>query len=266
MERIRAGWAEYVNPFGGQTHRVSLKSEDVHSIVFWSKDYRHLLAHLDELEERGYRLSFHFTITGLPRSLEPNVPDSEVAVETLSHLSHRFSPKHVIWRFDPILFCADMEEKYYLERFRHLSGMLRGKVERCYFSFVNYYAKVRRSLARSEGIEPYDPPLERKRELAGKLAEIAAEQGMALYSCCADSLIQSGIEKGHCIDGELLAELFPERPRVSEVRPTRPECGCYASRDIGAYDTCGHGCLYCYANRPEVCITPEAQTNREAML
>ena len=33
------------------------------------------------------------------------------------------------------------------------------------------------------------------------------------------------------------------------VKPaTRKECACYLGGDIGAYNTCGHLCRYCYAN------------------
>ena len=33
-------------------------------------------------------------------------------------------------------------------------------------------------------------------------------------------------------------------PRAKVMRET---CGCYQSKDIGDYDTCPHGCVYCYA-------------------
>ena len=30
---------------------------------------------------------------------------------------------------------------------------------------------------------------------------------------------------------------------------SRAACACWLSADIGAYDTCGHMCRYCYANQ-----------------
>jgi hypothetical protein len=35
---------------------------------------------------------------------------------------------------------------------------------------------------------------------------------------------------------------------VPNKKPARKECACYLSGDIGAYDSCGHLCRYCYAN------------------
>jgi hypothetical protein len=33
------------------------------------------------------------------------------------------------------------------------------------------------------------------------------------------------------------------------LAPTRDGCGCCESVDLGAYDTCGFGCAYCYATQ-----------------
>ena len=99
------------------------------------------------------------------------------------------------------------------------------------------------------GIQFYDPPLDEKQALVEKMADVADECGITLYACCQDGLVAGRVQKAHCVDGDLLEELFPERPLAAQPRPTRDQCGCVASRDIGMYDTCPYGCVYCYANQ-----------------
>jgi len=248
MNRVRAGYACYPNPFGGQICRVSLRAEEVHSIVFWSKDYGPFLEHVSELQERGYGFYCHFTIAGGPRHLEPRVPEWTDAVAVFERLVERTSPRHVLWRFDPILMTGEFGREHYLERFREMARALKGLTHQCYFSFAFFYAKVKRRLELAE-IGTRDPELEEKRGLVADMAAAAAECDITLYSCCNDALVEGAVRQASCVDGKLLAELFPDRPLVREHRPTRDGCGCYASRDIGMYDTCTHGCEYCYANQ-----------------
>jgi len=248
MRRLRAGSVSYPNPYSGEVHTVSLLPDDVHSIVFWSKHYAPLLPHLDELEERGYRATFHYTITGAPRELEPHVPAWQEEVKTLRDLAGRTTPGHVTWRFDPILFTDQLGAPLYLQRFQEIASSLEGAVERCAFSFATFYAKVARQLDRAV-VRYVDPPLEQKEALVEQMADIGDERGITLHACCWPDLVGGRIRQSHCVDGGLLGRLFPDRPLVSERRPTRDGCGCYASRDIGMYDTCPYGCVYCYANQ-----------------
>ncbi len=248
MNRLRAGTVGYLHPFSGKICTVSLRPEDVHSIVFWSKFYGPFLPHLGELQQRGYRFYCHYTITGAPRTLEPRAPDWRRAVKIARELAARTGPRQVLWRFDPIVFTSELGADFYLGRFRELARALAGATERCYFSFATFYGKVARQLHRA-GIRYYAPPLAEKQALSAALADIAGEHGITLYACCQDALATGKVQKAHCVDGELLAELFPDRPPVNEARPTRQQCGCVVSRDIGMYDTCRFGCTYCYANR-----------------
>lgn len=251
MNRIREGYVRWMNPFSGAVYQVSLQPEDVRAIVFWSKNYLPLLPYLDELDACGYKMIFHFTITGLPNVFEPQVPDAAELVKCARILSDRYGSEAVLWRYDPVLVSTITDPQYHISRFQGLCSEINGAVKSCYFSFAVFYGKVLRNsqmLRDKTGIECMDLPTDERITLANVLADIGAEHGIEMLSCCGDYLVGGKIKKAHCVDADLLQRLFPDKVDSLSTHPTRKECGCYESKDIGTYGTCPHGCVYCYAN------------------
>ena len=251
MNRIAAGFAGYVNPYGGQKYIVDLKPGNVMCFAFWSKNFAPFMPHLKKLTEMGYRSFFNFTITGLPKVFECNLVETDAAVATLKRLAEMFSPRHTNWRYDPILISDKTTFDWHVERFSGLASSLRGATERCYFSFAIQYGKVQRNFAdfqERNRIRIEDPDLETRRRLANALTDIAIANGMTIHSCCGEVLVNERIHKAHCVDGDIIRSLHDPFGTIFKAVPTRKECGCAESTDIGAYDTCPHGCIYCYAN------------------
>ena len=250
MGRLKDGFAGVVHPFGGQKYIVSLKPEDVVCFVFWSKNFGPFLENLKIIDGLGYKFYFNYTVTGLPGVFESNV-EKQAAIEALKQLSRMYSPRHINWRFDPIIISSVCDRDYYIKAFEELASEFEGVVERCYFSFVIKYGKVIRNFAefeKSHNLKIYDPPKNLRIELANELADIAAQHGIEMYSCCGDYLVGEKIKKAHCVDGGIIEGLFFPKGLSYSTKPTRSECGCTESTDIGTYDTCPHGCVYCYAN------------------
>ncbi len=275
MNRVRAGEAGYVNPYGGRKCAVSLRPEDTGFFVFWSKNFRPFLKYLDELDDMGFAFYFQFTITGHPALFEADVPPWRAAAETARELATRYSPEHVIWRFDPIIFSSITPPDYVETAFASIAASVAGATRRCFISYVDYYGKVQKNfeslaaetnvvfnvdagleekmIARSSdsrGAFTFDLTKEQQVDFASRLAAIANQYDIQVYSCCEDFLTEyvTAIRKGHCVDAGLIAQLTDGEIAGLKPRPTREGCGCYESRDIGAYDTCPHGCVYCYAN------------------
>jgi len=250
MARLNDGFAGVVNPFGGRRYIVSLKPRDVVCFVFWSKNFTPFLENLKAIDQMGYKFYFNYTVTGLPNIFESNV-DKRTAVETLKQLSQMYSPRHINWRFDPIIISSICDRDFYVNAFEELAAEFEGYVERCYFSFVVNYGKVVRNFAefeKSHGLKIFDCDSDFKIDLANELAAIAENHGIRMFSCCGDYLVGEKIKKAHCIDGSIIGQLFYPQGLQYTQKPTRKECGCTESTDIGAYDTCPHGCIYCYAN------------------
>jgi DNA repair photolyase len=235
---------------------VSLRQEDVHSLVLWSKDYAPVLGNPDLLALlRRYSVYCHFTLTGLGgSSIEPRVPDPAAALDQLAGLVTTWGAARLNWRFDPILHWADGEGKLRsnADSFDGLAASVAETgVTTCTFSFCFWYGKCI-ARARKYGLRYVDPAEEQKLEILTRMARRAASLAMTLSSCAADRWAAvPGIQKGRCVDGELLTRLHPtgEQAAVGKDKSQRAECGCTPSVDIGSYSMrCNHGCLYCYAN------------------
>ncbi len=256
LQKVRDGNVTLSSPFSNRIQSVSLCPEDVSAIVFWSKNYQPFLPILKQIKPLyNGRFLFHLTMNGFSGLakilLEPGAPDTEKALKTAHLLCDEYGSGKILWRFDPIIFSNLTPPEERLEAFSKLAEQLRGLTQRCYVSFVDLYGKVKRrfNAAEASGKIQFDKPeLPEQVDFLENLKPIATTTGIQLFTCCEDEIgAAAGLPKGHCIDAELLKRLFPDEEFPTQMRPTRPQCGCYISCDIGSYRTCRHACLYCYA-------------------
>jgi len=97
VRRLKEGYCTVANLYNwNQVTRISLKPEDVETIVFWTRNPRPLMSYLDELDSRGYRYYFQFTILGYPRGIDLKCPPAAAAVEAFRELAERLGSKRVI--------------------------------------------------------------------------------------------------------------------------------------------------------------------------
>ncbi len=250
INRLQAGYCHVVNPFNNRVFEVSLKPDDCLALVFWTRNPAPLLPHLDELVAWGYRYYFHYTIVGYPKALEPHNPAMETSIKTFKRLADRLSADRVRWRYDPIVLSTATPPEYHLRQAEVIASQLEGYTHHCTFSFVNFYNKTKRNLGsvtEKTNITFQQPALAERQTLVRELAQIVGAHGISLNSCCDDSLAVGSVKKNHCIDPDLLQALVPDLTGDLKAEPTRKDCGCASSVDIGAYDTCLFGCEYCYA-------------------
>lgn len=251
MERLRAGSCLARNPFSQQSYRVSLRREDVDGIVFWTKNIGPFLRHLPEVKERGYPFLIQHTINGYPRALEVSVVDPRRAAENAQRVAAEYGPRVLVWRYDPIVFSSLTPPAFHLESFGRLAEALRGATDEVVISFAQIYRKTHRNLdaaARAEGFEWNDPSAPEKMALASALVPMARANGMSLKICSQKELLVEGAQEARCADARRL-EQIAGRKIEARLKGNRAPCGCFETRDIGDYDTCPHGCVYCYAVR-----------------
>lgn len=246
FNRIKDGFVYVRNPMNiHQVSQVSLLPDVVDGIVFWTKNPIPMMERLDELNE--YTYYFQFTLNSYGKDVEPNIPSkNEIIIPTFQKLSRMIGKEKVIWRYDPIFFSEKYTVQYHLKYFRQLTEMLADYTEKCTVSFLDLYKNTQRNI---NPIGAVVPSLIQQKELLQQFSEIAQENGIYIDTCSEDAeLSRYGIKCAHCIDKQRFERLGNYTLEVEKDKNQRLECGCVESIDIGVYNTCKNGCLYCYAN------------------
>lgn len=249
LRRLDEGFVLVRNPVRPrQVARVAFDESAVDCIVYWTKDPRPMLRRLDDLSRIPYYVQMTINSYGPP--LEPQSPDADAAVEALIALSQSIGRHRVRWRYDPVVMGGAFGTAYHVQRFGALAERLAPHIEMCIFSFLDTYRKNDKRLAALG----YRSPTQCERDsLTMAFSQTARQYGLILASCCEPSEQRKpGVKQAHCIDTQLVGRIIGRQFDHRPDRNQRGGCGCSQSIDIGAYDTCLHGCLYCYANgRPE---------------
>ena len=224
-------------------------------LCFGPENLGPFLDSLMEVKERGYPFIIQHTITGYPHELEERVVHSKQTIEHIKEISLLYGPQVVVWRYDPILITSLTSFDWHLKNFEQLARELEGTTNEVVVSFAQTYKKTKRNVDEAaknnhfvwdEAENFSDASLQ---SFMTKLAEIAKHYHFQIRSCSQKKLLVPGmVEEARCIDAERL-EAVSCRPLKSDIKlhGNRKECGCFAARDIGEYDTCPHGCVYCYA-------------------
>lgn len=255
MNRIREGSAVVRNPFNaGQLGRIPMTPEAVDCIVFWTKDPQPLMPYLKELDNRGYRYYFQFTLTPYGKALEPGLRDKKEIIRTFRSLAEQIGSGRIIWRYDPVIINEEMGIGYHKQAFRQLCLELQGCMRSVTVSFVDRYS------GNGYWQKPGKPEARRK-SLLRDAAETEMEELAAFFcphrrciwvqvsACCeAKDLTAFGVGRASCIDRAVIEDILGGSVTLKPDKGQRKGCGCYESIDIGAYNTCPNGCIYCYAN------------------
>ena len=245
VNRIKEGFVLVRNPYNpSQVSRYSLSPDVVDLIGFCTKNPAPMLPHMDIL--KGYGQYWFVTITPYGKDIEPNVPDKKKVMEDFKKLSDIVGVDSMGWRFDPILVDEEHPVGWHIAEFGKMAETLSGYTNTCVISFIDLYSKVRRNFPEAREVCHED------RLAIGKaFIEIARRYDITIRPCAEGKELEPyGADCSGCMtvktyEKALHANLDVPRRGTNQ---RNGECACLLGTDIGAYDTCGHLCRYCYAN------------------
>lgn len=245
INRIKEGYVLVRNPYNPvQVTRYSLSPEVVDLMVFCTKNPEPMLKYMDYL--RKYGQYWFVTITPYGKDIEPNVPDKDTIMESFKKLSDAIGVDSIGWRYDPIIVDAEHDAEWHIAEFEKMAKNLAGYTRTCVISFIDIYKKVERNFPEAKEVSRND-----RLRIGKAFIDIASGYGMVIKPCAEENeLEQYGADCSGCMTVKTFENAIHTHLNVPKrgKNQRNGECACLLGTDIGAYDTCGHLCRYCYAN------------------
>lgn len=246
MNRLKDGFVLVRNPMNyHQVSKISLDPKVVDCIVFWTKNAEPLLPYIDKISQK-YAFYFQYTLNAYDNDIEPVTCKLQDKINIFQKLSKKIGKEKIIWRYDPILITSQYSIQWHIEQFKNIAEQLHSYTEQCVFSFIDLYDKTKENLRE---VNIFTPTNQEMNLLAKNFSDVTHKYGLMIKTCAEEiNLDQYGIQHGRCIDPELISKIIKGPISAKKDKNQRDICGCVESIDIGQYNTCRHGCKYCYAN------------------
>ncbi|MEY8631325.1 DUF1848 domain-containing protein [Bacteroides nordii] len=244
FNRIKERYVLVPNPYNSKMiSRISLDPAIVDCIVFWSKNPAPMLEKLDKLKEYNYY--FQFTLNPYGPEIENHLPIISKRIDTFKRLSDRIGKEKVIWRYDPVLTNETYTPGFHKEKFAEIAYELKEHTEKCMLGFIDHYQHIRTAVSRFN-IQPLlKADIE---EMAASFKKTVDTCSIQLDTCTVKvDLTHLGIPGGLCIDNQLVERIAGYPISARKDKNQRDICRCAESIDIGIYESCLNGCIYCYA-------------------
>ncbi|WP_296869239.1 DUF1848 domain-containing protein [uncultured Methanobrevibacter sp.] len=231
------------NPYAkNQIYSYKLDPEFIDCIIFCTKNPRPMLENLEKIDK--FNQYWQITITPYEKEVEPNVPPVDNVLESFKYLSNRLGKENVTLRYDPIFINEKYTLETHIESFEYIADSLSDYTTEAIISFIDLYEKTKRNFPKTKEVNKDE------RLMIGKeFARIGKKNNILIKTCVEGTeLDKFGIDSSGCMTKEVIEKAMNKNLNIPKQKARKGQCYCLLNNDIGEYNTCPHGCLYCYAN------------------
>ena len=242
LNRIDEGFVCSRNPYNNDIYKYPLDSKIIDCLCFCTKNPKPLLKNLDLIE--NYNQFWFVTINPYGQDIEINVPSFKKVIKSFKQLSETLGSKKVSWRYDPIFISEKYSLDFHINKFEEFAHQLSDYTNDCTISFIDLYQKVLRNFPDAKEVT-----CDKQLILGEEFSKIAKNYDIQMKTCVEGTLLnQFGFDSSGCMTKQVIEKAIGKNLKIPKGKYTIRECECIFGRDIGAYNTCMHGCRYCYAN------------------